>query len=202
MTTLAILRSDVSSWLAEDVSTVIDALIRNCEAEIRRKVRVRDMELTTTLDCSNRSTALPDRFLSLRSLSKQHDYDRRLEYMTPEKIREGNGWNDTDGPTAYTIEGDNLILAPAPTTTITLDIVYLRAYAALSADTDTNWVMTNAYDVYLWGTLMQAAIYLEDQELETKYMALFSTTVEALNREQKLSRVGGSSRIRMGVDTP
>ena len=202
MTTLAILRSDVSAWLAEDVSTVIDSLIRNAEAEIRREVRVRDMERTTTLTASSRSTTLPDRLLSIRALTKQHDYDRRLEYMTPEKIREDTAWNDTDGPTVYSIEGDNLILAPAPTSALVLDIVYIQGYAALSADTDTNWVMTNAYDIYLYAVLKQGAIYLEDAELEAKYGLLFQTTKESLNREQKLSRVGGSSRIRMGVDTP
>lgn len=196
------LKSDVAAWfIDEDLTSVIPSFVRLCEAEIRRRVRIRAMEQTTTIDVSSRSTALPTGFLSLRSLSRQGD-DRVIEYMTPEKIREGSSWDASDGIEAFSIEGDNLIVAPAPSTTVTLDIVYLKAFDALSGDEDTNWLLDNAYDVYLFGTLEQAAVYAEDDQLELKYANRFGRIIEDLNREQKLSRIGGSSRVRRGVDTP
>ena len=203
MTTYATLKTDVAAFIAEDDLTLqIPSFIRLAEANIRRDVRVRDMEQTAELVVSSRSTALPSGFLSMRSLTIQDATLRTLNYMTPEKIREDYEWNDGGSPSGYTIEGGNLIVSPVPSSAVTLDIVYVKAYAALSADVDTNWVLTNAYDLYLFATLYFAAIYLEDAELETKYSMLYTNIKEALNREQKLSRIGGSSRVRYGVSTP
>lgn len=202
MTTYATLKSDIASWfIDEDLTSVIPSLVRNCEAALRRSLKVRAMEVTGTLDVSGASTALPDGFLSMRSLTRQ-GVDRRLDYLSPERLREGDEWDSSGEILAYTIEGENLIVAPAPTQTVMLDIVYVKALDPLSGDSDTNWVLTNAYDVYLFGCLEQAAIYAEDVELEQKFGARFAGVVESLNREQALSRMGGSARVKRGVNTP
>lgn len=201
MTDFATLKSDVADWIIdEDLTAQIPGFVRICESEIRRKVRNRGLEQSTTIAVASRSTALPAGFLSLRSLTRQDGYS--LEYMTPEKIRESAEWTDGARISAYTIEGDNLVVAPAPSASVTLDIVYLKSYDALSGDSDTNWLLTNVYDLYLYGALKHAAAYVEDIELEAKYATHFDRVVEELNREQKLSRVGGSSRVRRGIDPP
>ena len=205
MTTYAQLQTDIADWMEEDVSaTRAQGFIRLAEAEMRRDVRVSNMIVTGTLACTSRSTALPDRWLGFRSVTKQDGTYRRVDFMPPEKLREDEIWQNEGGDdTAYTIEGDNLVLAPDPMGgTVTLDIVYWQWYEALSDSNTSTWLTTNAYDMFLYCCLKHAAIYYEDDTLAAKYSMLYMDAKEALNRTHKIRQSSGSSRIRTGGDTP
>ena len=199
MTTRAELIADLDIWLArDDLSSggSEDTLLRIAQANIDRVIRPRTQKVNGTLVCSSRSTALPAGFQALRSLTLQSDLDRTVEYLTPERIREAPIWNNQGGgltdntATAYTIEGDVITLAPAPTAgaPVTLDIVYFARFDTLTNPSDTNWLLTNHYDAYLWAILNAAAIFLEDTELQIKYTGLFDAVVNDIRTNERRAR--------------
>lgn len=211
MTTRNELITDLDEWLARDDLSAggnQDTFLRIAQSIIDRKLRIRAQEVTTTLTATARITALPTDYLALRSISLDSSLDRNIEYLTPERIRESPIWNNQGGydgergqtPTAYTIEGNNIILAPEPVSTnpITLDIVYFARLPRLVADNDTNYVLTNAYDIYLWAILHAAVVFLEESELEAKYERLYGKAVADLERSETMGRFAGSALISTG----
>lgn len=201
MTTHIQLKNDIDSWLARnDISGGSDVaqIVTMCEAELARTVRVVDQLTTSTLTASSRNTALPSDYLSMRSVTLDVTDGRTLEYMTSDVIRESNIWDASGNPRAYTIEGSNLVLAPAPSSSLTVDIVYWKRYAALSADSDTNWILTNHYDLYLFCALKNASTLLQDFEGESFYDARLERKKEELKEDQRRSLISGSATASFG----
>lgn len=205
MTTYATLKTDVSAWLSRGdlTESLIGSFVRICESEIRRKVRVGAMETTDeAFPVSARATALPSGFISMRSVSLDQEGARDLDYLPPSRLR-SSGLLDSSGyPRAYTIEGTNLVLAPTPSSGTNLHLVYYAMFDGLSLDADTNWLLANAYDVYLYGTLRAACEYIMDANLEAQYQAKFQNAVEEVNISDSWGRVSGSALISTGNSTP
>ena len=203
MTTYVQLRTDIADWMArEDLTSKIPTFVDLAEAAIRRDVRVRDMEASTDLTLSAQSVSLPTDFIEARRLYLDNTSSRELDYLTPERFYDSAVYALSGNPRAYTIEGNNIIFAPAPSGSPTAKLLYLSAYDALSGDADTNWIMTNAYDVYLFGSLFHAAVYTEDDSKAQKYGELYRVSVREINKQDNLSRFSGSHLIRTGKTTP
>lgn len=201
--TFATLKTDVAALYphSDYTATLHNTFNKLCEAEIRRKVRVRQMETTdTSFSQSTQSTSLPSRFIAMRSVSLDETGNRNLDYLTPQRLRSSRVWDETGNPKAYTIEGDNLVVAPF--TACTLHLVYYAMFAALSGDSDTNWLLANAYDVYLYGNLKHAAIWALDPQAASGYDAMFKEAIASVNREHRWARISGSAPIRTGGPTP
>ena len=207
MTTRGQLAADVIAWSSrDDVGTgdVFNSLLRMTEAQIKRRVRTREQEVTTTLMADRRGTELPTGFLRQRSLTLAGSQDRTMDYLPPARLRESAFWDNTGSfseptPQAYSIEGLTLLLAPAPTeeAPVELFFTYVAAFAPLTASADTNWLLQEAYDVYLWGLLAAAAIYLEDEELEVKYDTRFERSISELNRSENRARLPSAAGLRV-----
>ena len=209
MTTRAILLQDLNTWTGRDdlaVDPAASTIIRITESVINRDVRLREQEVTTQLTCSSRATALPTDFLAFRSVSIDSSHSRRIEQLSPEQIRESGIWNNQTfrgenvPANAYSIEGTNIVVAPEPSDSdpLVLDIVYFAKLLALVDDDDTNLLLTNHFDVYLWAALQASAIYLEDVDLEAVYTNRFNTVLEALVKNERRGRFSGSSLRSVG----
>ncbi len=189
MTTFSNLKTDVELFLphSDHTDIVIEKFITLAEAEIRRKVRVAAMITTDdAFSQSSQSTALPTGWLSFLAVCLDSEHGRRLDYMPPQRLRSSTLWDATGEPRAYTIEGQNIVVAPF--TAATLHLVYYEAFTALSDANTSNWLSTNAYDVYLNGTLKYAARWAMDDANEAKYTVEFNQGITELNREQQRAR--------------
>lgn len=211
MSTFGQLKTDIDNWLARDDVAVsgadIGSIILLGEAEIAREIRCVVQEQRTTLVTgATRFVDLPSDFIQMRQqFIDSSDGRGRMEYQTPEAIRKSGQWNGQQTiPTFYTIEGGDdltgttparLVLAPPPdgANPQNIDILYWARFAALSADPDTNWLLQNYYDVYLWQMLKQAAIYLQETELATQYGGRWLDTKESVRRTENRKRFMGSS---------
>ena len=182
---------------------VFNSLLRVAEAQIQRRVRTREQEITTTLTASGRSTPLPAGFLRQRSVALGGTLNRTLDYVPPARLRESPFWDNLGGfaspeTQVYTIEGFNILLAPEPKadSPVELLLTYVAAFAPLVGSEDTNWLLTEAYDVYLWGVLAAVAIYLEEAELETKYDDRFQRAIDDLNISERRARTPAAAGLR------
>lgn len=197
MTTYATLKADCADWLNRtDLTSVIPSFIRNAEAGIRRDVRVRAMDTSADITITAGVGAIPDGFLYARRLILDNAIAWSLDYVVPEVLYSSSVYIDTGTAVAYTIEGESLIFRPS--TDETGKILYVKAFDSLSAESDTNWLLTNAYDVYLYGSLLHAAPYLKEDGRIGTWAQMYTQAVQAVNKQENLARFSGSSLKAMG----
>ena len=197
MTTFAVLKSDVADWLLrDDLTNAIPGFIRLCEANIRRDVKVRAMETSTTITITSGTADLPDGFIEARRLILDNSTCWALDYLTPDVLYSTYVYIKSGVARYYTIEGDSLVFRPQNSESGLL--LYTKAFDALSAESDTNWLLTNAYDVYLYGTLLHSAPYLKDDSRIQLWGALYEKAVASVNKQSNLSRFAGSALRTIG----
>lgn len=194
------LQNAVTEYLARDQDTTLIAriptFIQLFEAKMNRRLFVRQMEarssaLTTfgVTDCE--FIALPSDFQSMRRIRLTTGATTGrpfLEYRSPLQIDEFRLQSaDAAGqPRFFTIFGSEIELAPTPDAAYGVEMVYRQLIPALASNS-TNWLITLAPDLYLYGTLMEAMPSIkEDTRIET-WAALFATALDDLNELGKVS---------------
>lgn len=197
MTTYATLKSDIAGWLLrDDLTSAIPSFIRLCESALRRDLRIRQMLKTYTMTLTDQSMALPSDFLDMERITLDSDSEWLLTYQPPSVLYSSDAYRDTGTPAYYTIEGNYLITAPPPTDSPDALLSYYRGYDELSDDADTNWLLTNAYDVYLYGSLAHASPYIKEDERVQVWVAGYSSAIAALKKRDKQGTFGSGTLSR------
>ena len=117
-----------------------------------------------------------------------------LDYVDPWQFRKQvDALQSTTGPQfIYTVEGDTVYLAPAAVTDIAAK--WYEKFTALSGDSDTDWIILNAPQVYMDGCLMEACAYLSDDH-EAVFRGKFAAGIKALNIMDRKQRASGSTPV-------
>ena len=207
LTTYSELKTAVASWLARagDASVTDNAadFIMLAEQRINRTLRVRGMEDRATATISTEYVALPTRFVEMRNFQLNTDPVTRLELMSPEQIDAIWGGSTTGKPKVYCILNNEIQVRPIPDVSYTAEMTYWQAFAALSDAATTNWLITNAPDVYLWGALAEAAPFLGDLDALTLWEARFQAGIKALQDSDDRGKWSGSTmQIRTDTSNP
>lgn len=216
MSTLGQLKTSVDAWLARDDVAVTGSdfpqILLIAESNIARDFRFAIQEATATLNFTGRSVDLPDDFLEQRNPFVDSQ-SRKFEYMTPQVIRKSKFWQD--GQPAgqfYTLEANNAspladtgltqqmtIAGPASVSTpLDVEINYWARFPALVDDPDTNWILVNHYDIYLYATLRAACEYIQEDVLEDRYQGKYDRVVEAQNRQENRRRYSAHPKQAYG----
>lgn len=144
---------------------------------------------------------LPANYLAMRSLYLDTMPRRSLEYIGPEQLNKDFASVWQDQPTSYTIEADCLRFGTPPDSAYNVVALYYQKFGALSSAT--NWMMTNAPSVYLYGSLMEAAIFLGDDTASQRFLVLYRSACNALQAQDTRDRHSGSTlRIRNDTGNP
>lgn len=185
--TYAELKSNIAAWFKRtDATSVIATFVALAEADIRNDVRVQAMEQRTTGTMTGETLDHPARLLAARQLLIGED---NYGYVTPEEYERMSGGN------VFTSIGSKFYVKGASAGTA-YTLVYFQADAALSADGDTNWVLTNAPDVYLWAALRHASLWALDDAAVAKFAQLYAGSVDRLNRREQQARYAGPLEMR------
>lgn len=172
--TYAELKTAVANYLhRSDLTTQIPDFIALCEANVRRDLRVRAMEATATGTLVASTLAVPILFLEARRVVLG---TREQEYVTPTHFYEVR--NEVSNQ--YTIVGTNFVFQSA-SSDYTID--YYAAFAAFSGSSDTNWLLTYHPDVYLFGSLAEAALYTQDDPAMS--MSKYRFAVDRVRTEER-----------------
>ena len=164
------------------------------------RLRARETVTTSTYDSSvtDRRVDLPVGFVELLSLKikESSEEDRsylRVQYIDPDRfhsyIQDGG-----DRPQRYTIT-DKIELDMTTNGTYTLRYHYIKRWD-LATDS-TNWLMTNHPEVYLYASLIQAALHLRGDHL--KLIAVYKPMLE--DELRQLNIVDQRSRDDAQLDT-
>jgi hypothetical protein len=198
-------RSDLTSRLPEFVTLAETRIFYGSQEApfVSDPLRIRAMETSTDLTINAQTVALPTRYLGLRRQYISGDNGLKIDMVSPDAF-----WGrfvsttDTGRPTNYTIEGENFVFGPSPDATYTGKLLYWQKFAALSADGDTNWLLTNAPGAYLQGALIELYDYLKDFQAKAEAHKAFAGIINALNMADKSDRFAGSWVGRVDHETP
>lgn len=194
------LKTAIANWLQrDDLTDRIVEFVSLTEDLIGRELRVRAMETTADLTISSQTTSLPTGFVQQRRLYLDNDASR-LEYFPPEDFWIRNAKSETGVPRLYTIEGDNLVVSPSPDTSQTFKLLHYKTFDPLSSDSDTNWVLSNARGLYLFGALLEASMFLEDETGAIKWSVRWDNLLEKVHTADAKDRFPlGSLQMRSDV---
>ena len=101
--------------------------------------------------------------------------------------------NDTAGtPMFYAHSESQFELYPTPDQATTAEILYYQKVPALSDSNTTNWLLSYAPDVYLYGSLIHSAPYLAEDARTAVFAQMYGASVNQLNEKSEESKTSGS----------
>jgi hypothetical protein len=200
ISTYSELQTACANWLSRvDLTARIPEFIALAEAKIQRTLRVRQME-TRVSATATEWMSLPTDYIELRNIK----ITSTRPYVALTLIDPGQADADYTGATGlplfYTLQGNQVRLIPAPdATTYTVEMIYFKKIPALSVTNTTNWLLTAAPDAYLYGTVTEALVMVQDDGRAAAASSAFARVIEDLHSEERRSRWSGSV-MRMRVD--
>lgn len=183
------LQTAIGNWLHRgDLTSVIPDFISLAESKLNRRLRLRAMENTATGTVAQ-SVSLPTGYVGMRSLTvNSGSTSYPLTYITPSEIQGNN-----DAPLSYSISGDSLYFEPY-SSSYSYTLNYYKSFDALSGGV--NWLITNAPDVYLYASLVEAAPYIKDNERVSLYAQLLETAISNLEKSDRKDRYGSDLVVK------
>lgn len=185
--------------LQDNADYDIDAIaraVRKAEAYFMRRLRLADMEVTTTLAVDEATAELPTDCRELRSvvwLGANRDYP--LSQTSLASLSAAYGGQAGAYPAAYAREGTTLRFAPVVSGTAR--IVYYADLAPLSDAYPTNWLLLTAPDLYIAGAQYYLCRRERDGEGEAKSLAEMTAIIDSMNDEA--ARRGGGNLVPYGM---
>jgi hypothetical protein len=185
LTNYATLSLAIADWLnREDLTVVIPDFISLCEAEMKRRIRRRTTRDTLVID--DEAVTPPADMAELRSIRLVSDLpslDNPMRLCTMEMLaeRKARSGGVTGRPDSVAYVAGELLFAPEPDQDYDAEIIYFEQLTALTG-TETNPILTEAPDAYLYGSLLQAEPYLEHDERIPVWREKFDAAIEQLNK--------------------
>ena len=198
ITTYAELQSSIADWLLrDDLTSVIPTFISLAEAKFNRRIRDYRMVKRATAQVDTAYFAIPSDWQENIRFQLNTSPITTLEYVTPDQAAEEKRlYNSSGRPAFFTMIGDEFQIVPAPDSTYNAELTYYSKIPALSASNTSNWLLTKAPDIYLYGALMEAAPYLDDDARIQVWGNLLEQSMNAIQIESDRAKTGSSS-IRM-----
>ena len=181
------LKSSIADWLArDDLTTQIPDFVALFEAYARREyggnVLAAKATLTTTAAAPTLSLGVTPRAITYLG----HDDGEDMRQGGIEEINRMGTLSAKPTLWAWETGTQTVRLFPVPDAVYDLVLYYSSSLSGFSADADVNWLLTNYPDIYLYGSLLQARQYLQDEALqvyEQKFQVLHESLKQALSRQ-------------------
>ena len=151
------------------------------------KLREGETRSTTPADTSTRYLALPNGYREMRRIRVDLDVGfANLTYREPDQLRSIDGPGQ---PRFFTITSE-IEFDRVPDEAYTVEFQYLADFTPLSSTNQTNHVLTNSPNIYLFGALTALFAFALDDEQEAKYESLFINAIQGANKKNRLGQYG------------
>ena len=196
------LKSAVADFLnRSDLTSVIPTFIDFAEAEFNRNLRVRQMVTRAEAVIDTRFSAVPADFIEAKDLViVTGNPVTPLQFVTQQEMAQLRNTSITSAgkPKYFSVVGGQFEMAPTPDSVYSLEMSYFGQIDALTDDGDTNWLLREYPDIYLYTSLMHSAPYLKDDERITVWAQLAAKAKEELiSRDTSASFNGSTPVIRV-----
>ena len=190
------LKTSIANFLARtDLTDQIPNFILLAEARLSRDLETRGQEkrAQSALTTGDEFLTLPTDMREVRFIKLLTSPSTVLEYKSPHVLDSEFSGNTNGKPMAYSIVGSELKLRPIPDESYNVEIIYIGSLQALSDSNTTNDMLTRHPDAYLMGSLVEAYLYLMDQNSATIYDQKFSRIIEEIRTDEQRSHYGTGS---------
>lgn len=182
----ATLKTAISSYLhRSDLNANIPDFVQMAEWRIARDVRITPLinVSTASLNTSLNSISMPSGFLEMVDVTIQSN-NKELFYVPPDHIDRVLGNGPSSGtPWLYTLRGASVIVAPPTSATITLNLSFYKKEDSLNDTSASSWFTTNAPDLLLYASLLEASPYLINDERIPVWSQFYEKAVDRVNQQ-------------------
>ena len=190
------LKTAVANWLdRDDLTERIPEFIALAEARFNRVLRLRSMETKETAStvAGQRNLALPTSYIQMRNFQVNTSPLTTLSYVTPEIYDRLWGGSTTGTPKFYTILANEVSFGPIPASVQEVEMLFYKKFDNLSVTTTTNWLITNAPDIYLYGTMLEAEPFIMNDERVPLWAQALQQGISDLQEQDNKDRHSGSA---------
>lgn len=186
------LQTSIANFLArDDLTAQIPDFIQLAEARINRELETREQEkrVQATLVAGDEYIALPTDLREVREVKLNTSPLTVLSYASPTGLDTQYSSNGQGKPQGYSIVGKEMKIRPIPDSGYTMEIVYIGDVDALSA-VSTPILFTRSPDLYLYGALTEAYVYLLDEQRAAQYDEKFTRAINEVRMDEERSHYG------------
>jgi len=175
----------IANWTERhDLTDHIPDFIRLAEAQINCVLRVHQMEARETVSVSAEYLALPATYLDGLTIRLSDGASVWSLDPAPRELLDSAGVQP-GRPRAFSIVGNDIQFYPAPDQTYTARLTHYGTIPPLTEANPSNWLLEGRPDAYLYGTLLQAAVYLVDSGLAATASDGFNNALAGVRRMQR-----------------
>lgn len=202
LTTYTELKASLADWLnRSDLTSVIPDFIALAEAQAERQLRTRQMivRATASFAAAAEYGTVPDDFLETKAIKLNTNPITNLTFQTIDAMDQlsNTTYLSSGKPLYFTVVGNQFRLLPIPDGAYTADLVYYAKLTKLSSTNATNWLLTQSPDIYLYGSLLQAAPYLQDDARISVWSSLYQAGLDQIQiADDRGSTSGGTLMTR------
>ena len=179
----ATLKTAIAEYLArDDLTTFIPNFVQNTENKLRRTLNLRNEETALSVSVTSGTGTVPTDFKALKIAYVPDNPHVLLRWVSIEELyRDWPVRSGSNTPVAISREGANFVFGPYAKD-FTLTGIYYAKQAPLET-TDPSWYVTNAPEVLLYGSLMEAAPFIHDDPRMATWQQLFTDALNTLREE-------------------
>lgn len=200
LSTYAELRTSIADWLnRSDLSATIPDFISLAEAQIERTLRTRQMIVRANASLDAQYGTVPSDFLEVKSLKlTSPNPPTPLSFMSIDALdQQSSSYTASGKPKFFGVVGNQLRIQPTPDGTYTAELTYYAKLTKLSNSVTSNWLLASSPDIYLYGALLQAAPYLQDDARIQTWATLYERALNDLRTaDDRAASSGGALLIR------
>jgi hypothetical protein len=197
MSTYAEIQTDVVAWLNREGFTELIANVPTfIQMALRRVYRAANLNaMETPVSFSTDVDTVPADLLRMKTMTIiQGGGTREVNGGAYKRVAALQGASGC--PQSYNIIGTTFRWGPTPDQVYSGEIVYYAPLDALVNDEDTNWLTDNAPELILFGALLEAALYLKDDQRGAVWQSRFDQTLGDLEEsERNMDKEPGSLRV-------
>lgn len=197
--TFAGLKATIADYLnRDDLTSVIPSFITLAEAKFNRKLRTRQMVKRATATIDTQYFAYPTDWLQAKEFVLNTSPITYMEFVTDKQANElrQDKIIAVGKPTYYTIVGTQIEVIATPDTGYTGELTYYGKIPALSDSNTSNWLLTYAPDLYLYGALLEASPYLKDDERLAVWGQMYITSISDIEIADQRASVSSTPIVR------
>jgi len=185
----------IADWVdSPEVEQIADQMVQFVEADLNSRLRCREMIIRARATSSAEYVQLPSDWaegINLQIIGGSSP----MRYVTLDEsdiVKKAQNYTATQ---FYSLMNGAIELVPAPANDVEIEMVYYGKIPALTSVNTTNWLLTKAPDIYLYGALTHAAPFLKNDARIQTFGQIYLARVESLQEEAQKSMHSGSPLI-------
>lgn len=199
MDTYATMTTALQKWLNREGFTALtdqtDDLLAIAQRRIERECDLKAMMEVASLTVNAQTEDAPADLLRVRSMT--YSEGTGTQEIAGAPLNQVLLYGSTAAPERYALVGTSFYFGPAPDQEYTVTLIYYKSMGVLTSGNTTNWLSTNAPEFLLWAAMLEACLFLKDDQRAQVWEGRYSQIkAEVMKAEERMDKESGTLRVR------